>query len=119
MVVSGADGTLGDDDYVLNSATIDGDTLMISVSYGGGCERHAVALVIAASFIETSPVRLPAVLRHEANGDSCEAWLTESYAFDLTLVRTRYRDAYGPGRGGVVLELDGAAASDLVYEFTA
>ena len=119
VVVAGADATLGNDDYVLNDATISGDTLAVSVSYSGGCESHALTLVIAASFIESSPVRLPAVLRHDANGDTCEAWLTHSYAFDLTLVRARYRAAHGPGPGRVSLQIDGVIADRLIYEFTA
>ena len=119
VVAAGADATLGDDNYVLNNATISGDTLMISVSYSGGCRTHAFTLVIAASFVESSPVRLPAVLRHDANGDMCEAWPTQSYAFDLALVRARYREVYGPGAGRVALQLDGVAVDGLVYEFTA
>lgn len=83
--------TLVDDGYVLNHAAISGGTLSVSVSYAGGCETHALTLVIAASFIESSPVQLHAVLRHDANGDACEAWLTHSYAFDLAIARTRYR----------------------------
>ena len=117
VVVAGTVATSGDDDYVLNHAAINGDTLSVSVSYAGGCEAHALTLVIAASFTESSPVQLPAVLRHDANGDSCEAWLTVSYAFDLAIVRTRYRAAYGPGPGRVALQLDGVAADRLVYEF--
>ena len=119
VVLAGADARLGDDDYVLNSATITGDTLTISVSYSGGCRTHVFTLVIAASFVESSPVRLPAVLRHEANGDTCEAWPTESYAFDLALVRARYREVYGLGAGTVALQLDGVPEDGLVYEFTA
>ena len=118
VVVAGDDAMLGDDDYVLNNATITGDTLTTSVSYGGGCETHVFTLVIAASFIDGSPVQLPVFLRHEANGDSCEAWLTQSYTFDLALVRTRYREAYGPGAGRVALRLDGVPADSLVYEFS-
>ena len=118
VVVAGADATLGNDDYVLNSATITGDTLVVSVSYGGGCETHVFTLVITASFVESAPVRLPAVLRHDANGDPCEAWLTESYAFDLALVRARYQAVYGPGTGRVALQLDGVPEDGLVYEFT-
>ena len=119
VVVAGDAATLGDDDYVLNSATITGDTLTISVSYGGGCRTHRFTLVIAASFVESSPLRLPAELRHDANGDMCEAWLTESYAFDLALVRARYREVYGPGAGRVALQLDDVPEDGLVYEFTA
>ncbi len=119
VVVAGADALLGNDDYVLNSAAITGDTLTISVSYSGGCRTHVFTLVIAASFVESSPVRLPAVLRHDANGDTCEAFPTESYAFDLALVRVRYRAVYGPGAGRVALQLDGLPEDGLVYEFTA
>jgi hypothetical protein len=119
VVVAGADATSGDDDYVLNNATISGDTLMTSVSYSGGCETHEFTLVISASFLESSPVQLPAVLRHAAHGDACEAWLTQSYAFDLAVIRTRYREAYGPGAGRVVLQLDGVPGDRLVFEFTA
>ena len=117
--VAGSGAKLGDDDYVLNSAAVVGDALEASVSYGGGCETHVVALVIAASFAESFPVQLQASLAHEANGDACEAWLTVTYVFDLALVRTRYRDAYGPGAATVVLQLDGWSAGRLVYEFTA
>ena len=119
VVVAGTGATLGNDDYVLNSATITGDTLTISVSYSGGCRTHLFTLVIAASFVEASPVRLPAVLRHDANGDRCEAFPTESYAFDLALVRARYRAVYGPGAGRVALQLDAVPEDALVYEFTA
>ena len=118
VVVAGDDAMLGDDDYVLNNATITGDTLTTSVSYGGGCETHVFTLVLSASFIDASPVQLPVFLRHEANGDPCEAWLTQTYTFDLALVRTRYREAYGPGAGRITLKLDGVPADSLVYEFT-
>ena len=119
VVVAGTDAMLGNDDFVLNSATIAGDTLTISVSYSGGCRTHMFTLVIAASFVESSPVRLPAVLRHDANGDMCEAFPTASYAFDLALVRARCRAIYGPGAGRVALQLDGVPEDGLVYEFRA
>ena len=113
-----ADGrSWGDDPYDLNTATIDGDRLTIEVSYGGGCRDHVFTLVISESFRESDPVQLPAVLAHEANGDPCEAWLTESHVFDLGLVKTRYRDFYGPGPGRVVLQIEGLSGEQLVYEF--
>ena len=82
-----------------NSVTFIGDTLTDLGVVQWGCRAHVFTLVIAASFVESSPVRLPAVLRHDANGDTCEAFPTESYAFDLALVRARYRAVYGPGAG--------------------
>ena len=116
-VVLVGSGDWGDDPYVVDSAAIDGDQLTIEVSYGGGCRDHTFTLVISESFRESDPVRLPAVLAHEANGDPCEAWLTESHVFDLALVRTRYRQFYGSGSGRVTLSIEGVRGEDLVYEF--
>ena len=117
VVVDGHD--YGDDPYVANSAAIDGDQLTISVSYAGGCRNHIFTLVISESFMESDPVQLPAVLAHEANGDPCEAYPTESVVFDLALVRTRYRQSYGPGSGKVVLRIMGVPGDGLVYQFQA
>ena len=33
-------------------------------------------------------------LAHNANGDACEAWLTEDYNFDLTPIKTMYQEGY-------------------------
>ena len=107
------------DHYVLNSAAVAGDALTLDLSFGGGCGTHDFTLVVSASFLESSPVQLPVSLAHDANGDPCEAWLTEQYVFDLTLVKERYRDAYGPGAGAVVLLFDGFPGGRLTYEFTA
>ena len=113
-----ADGhDYGEDPYVVNSAAIDGDRLTISVSYAGGCRNHIFTLVISKSFRESDPVQLPAVLAHDANGDPCEAYLTESRVFDLALVRTRYRQFYGPGPGKVILRIAGVPGDDLLYQF--
>ena len=114
-----ADGrNRGADPYVVNSAVVDGHRLSIEVSYAGGCRRHDFTLVVSKSFMESDPVQLPAVLAHDANGDRCEAWLTESHVFDLALVRTRYQQFYGLGSGKVVLRITGVSGDDLVYEFT-
>jgi hypothetical protein len=115
-VVLAGSGDWGDDPYVANSAAIDGQMLTIEVSFSGGCETHSFTLVISESFMESDPVQLAAVLAHEANGDPCQAWLTESHVFDLELVRTRYQQFYGPGPGKVVLQIEGVPG-DLMYEF--
>ena len=116
VVLAGA-GDWGDDHYVANSAAVEGHALTVEVSYAGGCRRHIFTLVISQSFMESDPVQLPAELVHEANGDACEAWLTNVRVFDLDLVRTRYRQFYGPGPGTVVLRVEGLPREALVYDF--
>ena len=91
------------------------------MSYGGGCESHDVTLVAYPSDIlpESYPVQLDVVLAHDANGDACEAYLTDTYVFDLTPIKAWYQEAYRDDRGTIILLLQGAPENlpDLVYRF--
>lgn len=107
----------GDDPYSVNSVNISGNRLTLSVSFSGGCKNHVFTLVIAKSFLESNPVQLPAVLAHNANGDRCEAYPTESLDFDLSLVKSRYQQFYGSGPGKVVLRIKGVSEKTLLFEF--
>lgn len=107
----------GVDPYVLNSATITADTLEVNVSYGGGCEAHVFTLIVSEAFLESAPVQLNISLAHIANGDACEAWLTETYRFDLLPIKQVYQAGYGSGAGTVVLRLADAPDGQLVYTF--
>ena len=118
IVFSEAPARWGQDPFVVNDAAIAGDTLELSLSYAGGCARHVVTLVVSELFLESDPVQIPVSLAHDANGDPCEAWLTQEYEFDLTPIRNRYRQAYGDGPGRVVLLLDGAPGGTLLYVFS-
>ncbi len=118
VVVSEAPQVHGQDPFVLNDAAIAGDTLSLNLSYAGGCARHEFTLVASELFRESDPVQLPVTLAHDANGDSCEAWLTQDYEFDLSLLRDRYRQAYGGGPGRMVLLLEGAPGGALLYVFS-
>ena len=117
VVISDADGDWGTDDYVLNSAAITGDTLRLNVSYGGGCETHQFTLVTSGVFMESFPVQLAVSIAHNANGDPCEAFLTEDYDFDLTAIKTLYQDAYKQEAGSIILQLENAPSGQLVYQF--
>ncbi len=118
VLVSGQPHLHGQDSFVLNGAAIAGDTLSLNLSYAGGCARHEFTLVASESFLESDPVQLPVSLGHDANGDSCEAWLTEDYEFDLTPLRDRYRQSYGDGSGRIVLLLEGVPGGTLLYVFS-
>ena len=107
----------GTDEYVINAATLQGDTLSINVSYSGGCETHAFTLVAEQRFLESLPVQLRVSLAHNANGDICEAWITEVYHFDLTPIKEAYQKGYQTDTGEIVLRLKDAPPSDLFYDF--
>ena len=110
-------GSWGADAYDFGTASIAGDTLTIEVSYGGGCRDHVFTLVVAPAFMESDPVRVAAALAHEGNDDPCQAWLTQSYTFELDPIKTRYRNAYDAGSGTVVIDLRDYGGDALRYEF--
>ena len=107
----------GTDEYVINAATIETDTLHINVSYTGGCETHAFTLVAEPIFLESFPVQLRVSLAHNANGDTCEDSITEDHIFDLTFIKEAYQKGYWTDTGTIVLRLKDAPPSDLTYEF--
>lgn len=119
MAAAGTDavGKWGDDAYELSRATITDDTLTITVSYGGGCEAHQFTLVASDSFLDSFPVQLNVSLAHNANGDACEAWITEAYHFDLTPIKTLYQEVYRQEVGTIILRLENSPTEELVYEF--
>ena len=77
--------TDGDD-----APVIENDTLTLTVSYSGGCETHDFTLVTNGRFVGSGPVQLVVALTHDDNGDTCEAYPTDQYVFDLTCIKTRY-----------------------------
>ena len=113
--------------YHFNSATIEGDTLTVSVSYGGGCETHEFALLAEPAFMESFPVQLGISIVHNANADFCERWVEEAYHFDLTPIKKKYQEAYKQDAGTIHLRMIASldivtfpqgVPDDLVYEFT-
>ena len=106
-------GDVPSDPYELIDAHIAGDSLDVTVAYGGGCETHDFTLHVSDAFMPMDPVRVRVKLVHGANGDPCEAWLTEKLSFDLTPIR----EAYGQAHGVIVLLLDNAPGGELRYEF--
>ena len=107
----------GDDPFQLNSAVIQDDSLKVSVSYSGGCETHEFTLVSSDVFLESHPVQLMVAIAHNDNDDSCEAYPTEDYIFDLTPIKTMYQKAYRQDTGTIVIRLKDYTNGDLVYKF--
>ena len=72
-----------------------------------GCARHDFTLVADDPFRGRDPAQLDVILAHDGNNDRCEAYPTETYAFDLTPVRTLYRETYGTDAGAILLRFHG------------
>ena len=118
VFIGDAGDRFGTDKYALNSAMITEDTLNISVSYSGGCAKHQLTLIVSDTFLESFPVQLPVSIAHNANGDTCEAYPTENYRFDLTPIKTMYQETYRQAAGKIILRLKDAPDGEMIYEFT-
>ena len=84
------------DPFDLEGVEIVGDTVTLSISYGGGCEEHCFSLYMSpAAFLESYPVQANLYLRHDSNGDACEALINEDISFNLLPVAVLYKKLYG------------------------
>lgn len=90
------------DGYELVEAKIEDNLLILTVSYSGGCEPHEFALWALRPFEKSLPPRHQLFLRHRANGDLCEAYITRELRFDLNPFRRLH-----PEGGNVALVLEG------------
>lgn len=89
----------------IEEAALAGDTLTLSVRYGGGCREHTFALVGDGAWMESYPVQTSALLAHDADGDLCRAYIARELRFDLTPLREAYARLYGPGPAVLVLHI--------------
>lgn len=69
------------------------DTLRLRVSYGGGCKTHTFTLYCSTFLYKSNPPQRDVWLSHDANGDNCEAYITEWLSFHLSPLRTEDYDS--------------------------
>jgi hypothetical protein len=76
--------SLKTDPVYIKEAYINGNSLHLKISYGGGCRDHYIDL--ARIHEENSGSNdIPLLeIRHDANGDLCEAFITKVICFDVS-----------------------------------
>ncbi|MBX7093970.1 MAG: hypothetical protein K1X56_04560 [Flavobacteriales bacterium] len=94
--------TADHDPFTIDTVTLSGDILSITVSYSGGCKEHQFDLAFNGMYKKSMPVQAAIFLLHENNGDACRALLTKTYRFNIKSIRN---PANGPGT--VILTLQG------------
>ena len=104
------------DPLTISSAAIDGDTLRVAATYGGGCRRHALQPIAETVWMESYPVQVATRIAHNAGGDACKALVTRELDIDLSPLKERYRQTYGTNSGQIALRLAGVASAP-VYSF--
>jgi hypothetical protein len=84
------------DPFGLEGIAIVEDTISLNVTYSGGCKEHCFSLYMSpASFLESSPVQANLYLRHNSNGDACEAFINKAVSFNLRPIAELYKSLYG------------------------
>ena len=76
--------SLNSDPFDLKSIIFKGDNVEVNVAYAGGCKRHSFEVIWNGAIIKTNPPSIDLVIKHNANGDACEAYITEKLTFSLT-----------------------------------
>ena len=83
------------DTFDLEGIEIVGDSITLSINYGGGCEEHGFSLYMSpAAFLESYPAQANLYLRHDSNKDACEALIKEDISFNLRPVAVLYKKHY-------------------------
>lgn len=104
------------DNIDIRYRSIRGDRLVLEVGYSGGCQEHEVGLCYEASFDESYPVQGELRVVHNANGDNCEAYLSETLEFDLSPYAQYYYSLYPSAAGIIVTPLGTYAFGELQCE---
>jgi len=79
--------SLARDPIYIHEAFVDGNCLQIKVSYSGGCKTHTIDLARMHPWTASSSTVPTFEIRHNANGDMCEAYFTKELRFDLTSLK--------------------------------
>ena len=100
-----------DDPVTIQGAQVKGDSLELTVSFGGGCQTHAFLLLADGAWMESYPVQTGVRLAHESNDDSCQTLLSRVLRFDLSPLKAAYRSSYQATTGIIRLRIQGSTAS--------
>jgi hypothetical protein len=112
------------DPLSVTALSIEGDTLHVGVSHGGGCAEHSYGLCWGDAWALSTTIQVTLQVLHDDGGDGCEALLNDELSFDLTPFRAEYDEMFDQDFGkaslGVepcAIEGDPAEVCSVLYEW--
>jgi hypothetical protein len=102
------------DSYRLNDLKLDGDSIILNVSFSGGCREHEFNLIAKNYFGDSEAPKAELLLSHNSNFDPCEAYLTEEHSINLLPLKHEFYKKYGNENGSIRLVLE---EKEVVYNF--
>ena len=80
--------SLKTDQLTVQAVNIEGDCLVLTLQYGGGCKEHQVNLALIQPQCGTPPLPPPTFeIQHDSYDDPCKALITKDYSFDISGIR--------------------------------
>lgn len=70
--------------FEITDVSLDGDILILKVSYSGGCKDHSFDLIGSPNIMKSMPPKRGIRLIHHNNEDTCREWIDEELKFDIS-----------------------------------
>ena len=107
------------DSFKFLHVELDGDLLIIEVSYRGGLTQHDFVLIGTGEFMESFPIQTALVLSHDSNGDLGEALITKELLFDLKPLKEAFFGVYSFfSPEGISLQINLEGYGELIYNLS-
>ncbi len=75
------------DSFSILNHKIVGDSLKLTVQYGGGCQEHQFTMHTTGAWMKSMPPKMNLWLEHQSNEDRCRALIQQELIFILTPVQ--------------------------------
>jgi hypothetical protein len=75
------------DPFTIDNAVVDGDNLVLYVSYSGGCKTHVFEAFASDVYMKSMPPKIGVFIAHENNEDLCKAVVSDTLTFDLSTIK--------------------------------
>ncbi len=103
------------DPMTIDTAQIVDNELLLSVSYSGGCVKHAFGSCWTGLINAGPPNTAAVTISHEDNADPCDNIEMSPLSFDLTPIRNAYIAQNQVLTGSINLSINGT--TEVLYEF--
>lgn len=80
------------DAFTVDNALVDGDKLMMYVSYGGGCKSHVFKAFASNAYMKSMPPKLSVFIEHNSNEDMCKSIVKDTLVFDISTIKYPGKD---------------------------
>ncbi|WP_158620158.1 hypothetical protein, partial [Corallococcus sicarius] len=103
----------------VESLSVKGNILKLSVRHGGGCREHRYGLAWDGRFTKTAggEPRAELTVLHDANNDRCKALVYKDLSFDLSTLREAWSEKGHGDHGALHLDFNGVPEHSAQFKF--